>query len=67
MYALWIYSSINGVEDFLCPISAPGGLRKKSGGGYKKVSGKNMSGKKMSGGKKASGGKKVRSGKIRRY
>ena len=33
MIGLWIYSSMNGVEDFLCPISAPGGLSKQTGGG----------------------------------
>lgn len=49
IYGLWIYSSINGVDDFLCPISAPGGLRKKKGGGRKMRGGKS---KKMSGKRK---------------
>jgi len=47
--ALWVYSSSSGVDDFLCPISAPGGLRKKKGGGRKMRGGKS---KKMGGKRK---------------
>ena len=39
MYGIWIYSSFNGVDDFLCPVSAPGGLRKQRGGGKRKMKG----------------------------
>ena len=45
IYGLWIYSSMNGVDDFLCPISAPGGLMKKTGGG--KRGGKRGGGKRV--------------------
>ena len=37
--ALWVYSSFSGVQDFLCPISAPGGFGKQRGGGKRKMKG----------------------------